>query len=55
MGNLREKLTDAEVAAFLLQIFGKDSDGYITASELQYTMGNLGEKLTDAEVDDFLL
>ena len=31
------------------QIFDKDSDGYITASELRYVMGNLGEKLTDTE------
>ena len=55
MGNLGEKLTDAEVDAFLLQIFDKDSDGYITASGLPYVMGNIGEKLTDAEVDAFLL
>ena len=54
MGNLGEKLTDAEVDAFLLQIFDKDSDGYITASELRYVMGNLGEKLTDAEVDEMI-
>ena len=54
-GYLGEKLTDAEVAAFLLQIFDKDSDGYITASELRYMMGNPGEKLTDAEVAAFLL
>ena len=39
---------------FLLQIFDKDSDGYITASELRYVMGNLGEKLTDAEVDEMI-
>ena len=38
-----------------MQIFDKDSDGYITASELRYVLGNLGEKLTDAEVDAFLL
>ena len=31
--------------AFLLQIFDKDSDGYITASELRFVMGNQGEKL----------
>ena len=35
---------------FLLQIFDKDSDGYITASELRYVMGILGEKLTDAKL-----
>ena len=54
MGNQGEKLTEAEFDAFLLQIFDKDSDGYITASELRYVMGNLGEKLTDAEVDEMI-
>ena len=55
IGNLGEKLTDTEVAALLLQIFDKDSDGYITASELRHVNGNLGEKLNGAEIAAFLL
>ena len=50
MGNLGEKVTDAEVGAFILQIFAKESDSYMKASELRLVMGNLGEKLTDAKV-----
>ena len=37
-----------------MQIFDKDSNGYITASELKYVMHNLGEKLTDEEVDEMI-
>ena len=55
MGNLAEKLTDAQVDAFSLQIFDKDSECYITASGLRYVMGYLGEKLTDAQVGALLL
>ena len=32
-----------ETNASYWQIFDKDSEGYITASELRYVMGNLGE------------
>ena len=38
----------------ILQIFDKDSNGYITASELKYVMHSLGEKLTDEEVDEMI-
>ena len=37
-----------------LQVFDKNGDGVITATELRYVMTNLGEKMTDEEIDEML-
>lgn len=39
---------------FLLQVFDKDGNGFISAAELRHVMTNLGEKLTDEEVDEMI-
>ena len=36
------------------QVFDKNGDGYISASELRHVMTTLGEKLTDDEVDEMI-
>ena len=36
------------------QVFDKDGDGTISATELRYVMANLGEKMTDEEIDEML-
>uniref|UniRef100_A0A2C9K3E6 EF-hand domain-containing protein n=1 Tax=Biomphalaria glabrata TaxID=6526 RepID=A0A2C9K3E6_BIOGL len=36
------------------KVFDRDGNGFITASELRYTMTNLGEKMTDKEVDQMI-
>ncbi len=35
-------------------MFDKDSNGFISASELRHVMSNLGEKLTDRDIQEML-
>ena len=35
-------------------VFDKDGNGFISASELRHVMVNLGERLTDEEVDEMV-
>ena len=37
-----------------LQVFDKDSNGYIHVAELCHVVTNLGEKLMDEEVDEMI-
>jgi Ca2+-binding EF-hand superfamily protein len=42
------------ITRIYVQIFDKDGNGFITASELRNAMLNLGEKMTAAEVDEMI-
>lgn len=50
---MKETDTEQEIRE-AFSIFDRDSNGYITASELKYVMSNLGEKLTDEEVEEMI-
>ena len=38
----------------MIQVFDKDGNGYISASELRHVLTNLGEKLSEEEVDEMM-
>ena len=39
---------------FHAQVFDKNGDGFISATELRHVMTTLGERLTDEEVDEMI-
>ena len=51
-----EVMPEADVTALkeAFKVFDKDSNGFISASELRHIMTNLGKKLTDEEVDEMI-
>merc|ERR1711920_516628 len=54
---MARKMGDNDTEEELIEafkVFDRDCDGFISASELRYSMTNLGEKLSDLEVDEMI-
>ena len=50
---MARKITDKELK-MAFDMFDKDHNGFVSASEVRYLITNLGQKLTDEEVDEFV-
>jgi len=54
MSKKNSEVDNTEEIKKAFDIFDKDQNGYISASELRHVLTTLGEKLTEPEVDDLL-
>jgi len=50
----RKNMNPEEELKEAFNVFDKDGNGFISASELRHVMTNLGEKLTDKEIDEMI-
>lgn len=54
---MAQKIKNSDTEEELIEafkVFDRDGDGFITASELKFSLWNLGEKLLDSEVDEMV-
>lgn len=46
---------ESEIGDAFTNLFDRDGDGFLSASELKHVMATLGEELTDQEVDEMII
>jgi len=54
---MAQKIKNSDTEEELIEafkVFDRDGDGFITASELKFSLWNLGEKLMDSEADEMV-